>query len=597
MRGESEAAQYLFRVEQDSPEFLGLSSARAELVGVPDGVDCKLYQVGFVKTDSNFRVEGSGGGWRPDPLLLLNEDDTFDVPVSSSQPMWISCAASPSAAEGTTNMMLQLHFNVGTLETRTCAHIRMQVLPISVPSLKDSTIGSAWSGAWEQNNFVAYYGQNFSWADSQDKWYSMMLNHRTPPDSIYLQKPRPLDDYLYLAKNGVKWFALVDVSNYKGGAFGASLLQVDEGDHPANLHHDNANGKGRWMAEASRAAHQEGFSMLEMSSGVEKRGCPEFYTEAGIQRLIDILRPTVEGLEKHGILDRAYVYGFDEKGPECEGEIRKVFSATKKAFPKLMTHAVLNWSPMPVDLPVDIWTIAFDKFNPRDAQEWIKAGKVQWHYHCIEPSKSVFLNSFIERPTVQARLLFWLAALNQLKYGAPSGWLYWAMDYWRPCDSPLCGQQVKPKILERTSTGMMKNTAFTDFPPANYIWKPDMYNIFANGDGQFVYPCKDGPCGSIRLDALQDGLEDWELFQMLGPEKGIPLLEKIVQSPTSFNSDAYEVERVRREALSLLMEKQDKPQDEVEKLQDELQGAAFLQTSVLVQADGGIDDHAAVNKA
>lgn len=23
--------------------------------------------------------------------------------------------------------------------------------------------------------------------------------------------------------------------------------------------------------------------------------------------------------------------------------------------------------------------------------------------------------------------------------------------------------------------------------------------IFANGDGQFVYPCTDGPCGGVRL--------------------------------------------------------------------------------------------------
>lgn len=547
LRGETETAQYVLRVDPDGTEAVGLQKVRARLDGAPSGVDCKLFQVGYVNTRSNFRVEGSGNGWKPDPLMLISEDQSFDVPPSSSQPLWISCSAGESAQEGKTTMTLHLQFLEGASEARTCAQVHMQVLPLSMPSLKESTIGSAWSGAWEQSNFVPYYGENFSWAEEREKWYSIMLSHRTPPDSIYLQKPRPLEDYIYLAEKGVKWFALVDISNYKGDQF-ASLLQISsEGESV----HDNANGRTRHL-------EAQGYSLLQMSSGAEKRGCPEFYTTTGLQRLIDVLRPTVEGLEKHGILDRAYVYGFDEKGPECEAEIRKVFSATKKAFPKLMTHAVLNWSPMPVDLPVDIWTIAYEKFHPEDAQKWIQAGKVQWHYHCIEPSKSIYLNSFIERPALQPRLLLWLAALNHLKYGAPSGWLYWAMDYWRPCDSPQCGKQIQPKVLERKEMGELLNTAYTDFPPENFIWKTEgMYNIFANGDGQFLYPCPGGPCGSIRLDALQDGLEDWEMFKMLGPEKAIPLIERIVQSPTSFSHDAYEVEDVRREALRLLLHQQE----------------------------------------
>lgn len=28
-------------------------------------------------------------------------------------------------------------------------------------------------------------------------------------------------------------------------------------------------------------------------------------------------------------------------------------------------------------------------------------------------------------------------------------------------------------------------------------------------DGSFIYPCQAGPCGSIRLKNLRDGIEDW----------------------------------------------------------------------------------------
>ena len=52
--------------------------------------------------------------------------------------------------------------------------------------------------------------------------------------------------------------------------------------------------------------------------------------------------------------------------------------------------------------------------------------------------------------------------------------------------------------------------ALTNFDPANYIWCKDpdrLYDIFANGDGYFVYPGPAGPIPSVRLEAIRDGLE------------------------------------------------------------------------------------------
>ena len=97
----------------------------------------------------------------------------------------------------------------------------------------------------------------------------------------------------------------------------------------------------------------------------------------------------------------------------------------------------------------------------------------------------------------------WLGALNQLKYGAPTGWLYYAVNLWRPCDRDDCGGAL-------TREALIQNTSspFSDFPVANFIWLGQYNDIFANGDGQYLYPCENGkPCGSIRLSALRDGLE------------------------------------------------------------------------------------------
>ena len=243
--------------------------------------------------------------------------------------------------------------------------------------------------------------------------------------------------------------------------------------------------------------------------------------------------------------------------------MRKLFGATKKAFPSLRTSAVLNWSPMPPDLPLDVWILQYQEFKAADAEAWAKAGKKQWQYHCIEPHSLQHLNTFIERRPIQPRLLFWLAALLQAQHGNPTGWLYYAVNLWRPCASDGCGGAHTPAPLrpvEFTDSGDeragFRNLAYSDFPPANYIWQPTYDDIFANGDGQYVYPCPGGPCGTTRLAALRDGLEDWELFSRLKPSSAIPLLQRLVRSATDWTEDARLLEDTRREAAALLVAEQ-----------------------------------------
>ena len=52
----------------------------------------------------------------------------------------------------------------------------------------------------------------------------------------------------------------------------------------------------------------------------------------------------------------------------------------------------------------------------------------------------------------------------------------------------------------------------TDWDPANYVWLP-RHDIFANGDGYFLYPGPNGPLPSVRLHNIRDGFEDVELFR------------------------------------------------------------------------------------
>ena len=515
-RGETEDIQLLLRKGSDIDDPKGgvqNVSIMLEHLPLEDGksveamVTASVYRVGYVYAAHTPRYPGSGGGWRPDPLLPLKAEQTFSVPSGVAQAIWISFRVSKDAAPGNyTNASVVLTYEYassGLSDTKAngiiTVPLSIEVFDLTLPSMSETRLGSAWSGSWTSSAFAPYLpGGASSWDEkTKEKWFDMMIDHRMPPDSIYLTKQRSLADYVYMASKGVKWFSILDVSKL-------SLNDIQEIKRP---HFGGVTGT-----------------------------CRNF-TDAYVEHMIATLKPIVQGLESKGLLDRAYVYGFDENPASCEPQVRKLFGATKKAFPSLKTAAVLNWSPMPVDLPVDIWILQYEEFDAENAMAWIDAGKVQWHYHCIEPHQINNLNTFIERPTFQSRLLFWLAALRQLKNGAPSGWLYYAVNLWRPCDNPLCTSNVtnrKPLVQNYSSP-------YVDFPVANYIWQPKINDIFANGDGQFLYPCEGGmPCGSTRLASLRDGLEDWDgILSVATATKAIPLIEEFVRGPADWDWLGY----------------------------------------------------------
>ena len=71
--------------------------------------------------------------------------------------------------------------------------------------------------------------------------------------------------------------------------------------------------------------------------------------------MLDTLAPTVENATRLGIVDRMYVYGFDEFPAEQNATVYALFGAIKARWPALRTIAALDWPVMPEDLPVDVW--------------------------------------------------------------------------------------------------------------------------------------------------------------------------------------------------------------------------------------------------
>ena len=488
MKGEHEARQILLDTRSWVPE-LNMSNVSVkfgDLRGENDLVPSRYlrwFEVGYVFCRHTVRYADSGGGWRPDPLLDPSTEDNIALEVSVTTPFWISIlvpfrAASPEYS-GEINVSIMTPES--ELLTQTIP-VKLTVWNISLPDLKDAKFPAVFS--FSPSVLSNIYGEKTT--NISQLFYRLLIDQRVGGDDLYTKEPTDIDLAETLSYTGIQWLTLYDVYGAAG---------IDE--------------------------------------SMKLKGVCVNFTSDLVAKVMSILSPVVEKYNEVGILPNMFVYGFDEVGPECEQSLRNMYGAIKTKWPQLRTMATLNWLP-PTDLPLDAWVLQYENYNAADAAKWVATGKEQWWYHCIEPSGTTFLNTFIERPLMMARLLFWLGSAHPV-----SGWLYYSSVMWNRYPS---SKAVMAKI---------SGTARTDFDPANYIWLPRT-DIFANGDGNFVYPGNSGPIPSVRLMNIRDGFEDAELFRKLTLEQVHEIISPLVSSATNYTLDPLLLEKQRLLAASMI---------------------------------------------
>ncbi len=209
----------------------------------------------------------------------------------------------------------------------------------------------------------------------------------------------------------------------------------------------------------------------------------------------------------------------------------KLFGAVQKSWPGLRTAAAINWilEDLPDDLPLNLWINQYQLYEADRAAKFVAGApnRSVFLYHCIEPSGGGYLNTFVERPLMQTRLLQWLGAGRAADH--VSGWLYYAVDAF----ATGCPANPSQHVPVRRLPG---RAARTDWNAGNCIWSPK-YNFWANGDGQLVYPAEEAGAflPSVRLAATLDAMEDAELLRMLPAERRAALAARVVRNATHFN--------------------------------------------------------------
>lgn len=225
-------------------------------------------------------------------------------------------------------------------------------------------------------------------------------------------------------------------------------------------------------------------------------------------------------LVETGWIDKAVFYALDEPEPDEFPKVAKIGNFLHDINPDLqmlITHGVM---PELQEARIDIWCpvimVTMDPVEIKKLKAEKKKGKQFWWYTCIGP-KWEGTTYFIDEHATAPRIHPWMNYIYDV-----DGILYWRTTSWKRAD-------YDPWVNTETYPG-------------------------GNGDGSLLYPGSkvghDGPVASIRFKNIREGIEDYELLQLLG--------EKLAGASEKIGGPAAEYEpgdRLYEHAFGLITEK------------------------------------------
>ncbi len=435
------------------------------------------HLVGHVKVDRlrpHPADPDAAPGWWPDPLLPVKR---FNVIGGFAQPLWVTVCAPPQTPGGEYVGKLTLKPRTGTPSE---IEIRATVYGFDLPvqgHLK--TAFALMDGFLEK-----VYGKPLG-GDLRRKYGDFLLQHRLNPDDISRTAPPAIDDLVHYRDRGLNAFNILNM--------------VEE------------RGDRTWVC----------YSELPV------------YTPAFKKRLIERIAPCVDSLRREGLIDRAYIYTFDERDKSFYPVMREYFGMVKERFPgvRTLTTAYVPQDPNVMrDLNVD-WNCPLTPAYQLPLADRCRAAGLQvWAYVCCGPGYP-YANWLAHHPLVESRVLWWQAFHQKM-----DGILYWGLNIW---DLPGNDKPIDPNRASRLDWSITTG--------GEWDW--------LHGDGRLIYAGIDGPIGSIRLANIRDGLEDYEYLWLLsqrsgGVERAREACLPVTQTLTLFTRDPQVLARQRQAIAS-----------------------------------------------
>ena len=445
---------------------------------------------------------GEAPGWFPDPLI----DFPMAIEANRTHAVWISVAAPADAAPG--EYRGDVLVRAGSQELAR-ASFRLRVMSATVPEARTLKVTN-WFNLDGKASKQFFEVELFSpaWWTLVENIARVMAEHRqtvviTP--LMMLVVPRVEGGELrYDFSNFDRWVETFRKAGVIGYIEGGHLLGRSGESYEGNTQAETfqiVDGEARSVAVPAGDPRAERFLagfLSALNAHLEEKKWKSIYYQH--------------------ILDEAH-------GPEPP--IYAQYAAyVRRYMPGVLTMDAVDAEHMPAELQqnCDVWVPQLGRFD--DQVEMLKArmkkGNEVWFYTCLVPNQR-YLNRLIDYPLVKTRLLHWL----NFRYGF-TGFLHWGWNYWGP--EPFVDTQ--PVINANTLL----------LPP---------------GDAFIVYPdqANKSVFTSIRLEAMREGIEDYELLRALkakNPEKAEQLAKAVIRDFTDYVCDPAEFRKHERQLLEEL---------------------------------------------
>jgi hypothetical protein len=506
-RGEHASFQFVVRSQQN------VSSLNLDVTGLKyeDHVisDIRVGYVDFVRIGRNTPNPSrdklnTTNGLYPDPIRIA---ESVDISANETQSIWVTISIPADVPAGRYEGDVTLTGEIQGHPFELTRPIGVQVYPVTIRNT------SLWVTNWystSPHNLELVFGQSGIEPYSDRYWTFVKLLADKMAEyrqNVALISPLMLAEYSIDQDGAYKIdFARFDqtVEIFKE----AGVIGRIEGGHIGTR-------EGGWISDfvvfvPKVEEDTTYFEKYPMSSD----SAQQFYSKF-IPELMDHLK------EKGW--DKIYMqHLMDEPIPENIETYVEVARFVEKLAPNLKIVEACHSKDL--DNTVDIWVPQLD-YMDQDYEFYKKraeAGDEIWFYTCLNP-KGEYANRFIELPLIKTRLLHWI----NYRYNIP-GYLHWGLDFWRedPYD-------------ETTSIQTEGGT------------------ILPGGDAWIVYPGDSAINSSIRLEAMRDGIVDYELLKMLEvkyPEKAAELARQVVYRFDYYDINIEAFREKRKQILEMLSE-------------------------------------------
>lgn len=504
--GEHATFQFAVRsgkaIKQLTAEVISLSDEEGNQLA-----DCQIGFVEYVRVgretpDKAKDAVASLSHYYPDPIITKS---SYDVVRDVTQPIWVTIAiphdTKPGEYKGTFKIKGQIADTPFSLEKE----IGINVYPVQLET------PSLWVTNWHTTapDMMRKFNSGKDVELYSDLYWSMIEELAKKMKDCYQNVVliSPLEHIIFIEKEGLYSFDYTHFDKMVGIFDQAGVLKMMEGGHIATR-------MGLWDS-------QFGALVPEMEDGkkilnkylISSEKAQNFYKQF-MPALMQHLRE-----KKWGDLYAQHIA--DEPTSNNMKSYIEIARFVKQQCPDIKIIEACHTHDLEDILDIWVPQLNFYKEGYDFYCDRQKQGDEVWFYTCLAPQGN-FTNRFIELPTIKTRLIHWL----NFRYGA-TGYLHWGLNYWYS-DDPF----VETTQMNRESG-----------------------NTLPGGDGWMVYPENGKLYGSIRLEAMRDGIADYTLLKMLErkkPELAKELCRLNVYDWSLYDTESDHFRSIRRQILKEL---------------------------------------------